>query len=120
MSTTCRCTPPSPAPAGTSSGDGRRIAWSSGRRRSPREQTRITRPSSGDVPLRPRSLRDDEPVIDAGVAAWLERQLGARPVEELFAVSHLSAVTSLRLADGRDVVVKIRGDLARAEACVAG
>lgn len=54
------------------------------------------------------------------VAAWIETTFGAAPVETLFEVSHLSDVTGLRLADGRDVVVKVRGGLERARACVAG
>lgn len=45
---------------------------------------------------------------------------GSQPTEQLFSVAHLSAVTGLRLADGRAVVVKARGNLDRAQACVAG
>lgn len=50
----------------------------------------------------------------------MESVLGSQPKEQLFSVAHLSAVTGLRLADGREVVVKVRGDLPRARACVAG
>lgn len=54
------------------------------------------------------------------VAAWIETTFGAAPVETLFEVSHLSAVTGLRLSDGRDLVVKARGGFERARPCVAG
>lgn len=53
------------------------------------------------------------------VASWVTATVG--PIaERLFDVSHLSSVTGLRLADGRRVVVKVRGGVERAQACVAG
>ncbi len=39
-------------------------------------------------------------------------------MEELFRSGHLSAVIGLRLADGREVVVKVRPDSPRMAGCV--
>ncbi len=44
--------------------------------------------------------------------------LGSPPVDELFRSGHLSAVIGLRLADDREVVVKVRPDSPRIAACV--
>ena len=52
------------------------------------------------------------------VAAWCARWLGAQPTSVLFEVAHLSHVTGLRLADGREVVVKARPPADRIQACV--
>jgi hypothetical protein len=52
------------------------------------------------------------------VAAWCARWLGAQPTNVLFEVAHLSRVTGLRLADGREVVVKARSPADRIQACV--
>jgi hypothetical protein len=50
---------------------------------------------------------------------WCQAFLGARPVAVLFCVSHLSEVVGVRLADGREVVVKRRVDESgRAGRCV--
>ena len=46
--------------------------------------------------------------MEPGMAAWCRRWLGAEPVEVLFRAGYLSAVTGLRLADGRRVLVKAR------------
>ncbi len=51
--------------------------------------------------------------------AWCMDQLGAEPVSVLFERRSVSAVFGLRLADGRDVVVKAREDDGRAASCVA-
>jgi hypothetical protein len=51
------------------------------------------------------------------LAEWCTRWLGAPPVAELFAVGNLSAVTGLRLADGREVVVKVRPAIPRLAGC---
>jgi hypothetical protein len=51
--------------------------------------------------------------------AWCVDQLGAAPVGVLFERRSVSAVFGLRLADGRDVVVKAREDDGRAASCVA-
>src|SRR3954471_12129342 len=54
-----------------------------------------------------------------GVASWVASTFG--PVAEtVFEVSHLSTVTGIRLCDGRVIVVKARGGVARARTCVAG
>jgi hypothetical protein len=52
------------------------------------------------------------------VEAWCERWLGAKPTSVLFEVTHPSLVTSLRLADGREVVVKARPPTDRIQACI--
>jgi hypothetical protein len=51
--------------------------------------------------------------------AWCVDQLGDEPVGVLFEVRSISAVFGLRLAGGRDVVVKAREDDGRAASCVA-
>jgi hypothetical protein len=53
------------------------------------------------------------------LSPWCAAHLGAEPVEVLFERRSLSTVSGLRLADGRDVVVKAREDDGRAESCVA-
>src|ERR1700754_430765 len=53
---------------------------------------------------------------------WCVNQLGSEPVGVLFELRSISAVSGLRLADGRDVVVKTREDRhhrGRAASCVA-
>jgi hypothetical protein len=53
------------------------------------------------------------------VDGWCRSFLGARPVAALFVVSHLSEVVGVRLADGREVVVKRRVDASgRSRTCV--
>ncbi|MEV0700095.1 hypothetical protein AB0I53_19610 [Saccharopolyspora sp. NPDC050389] len=51
--------------------------------------------------------------------AWCVDQLGDEPVSVLFELRSISAVFGLRLAGGRDVVVKAREDDGRAASCVA-
>jgi hypothetical protein len=51
--------------------------------------------------------------------AWCMDQLGDEPVSVLFELRQISAVFGLRLAGGRDVVVKAREDDGRAASCVA-
>ncbi|HSO04887.1 MAG TPA: hypothetical protein VLQ92_10430, partial [Candidatus Limnocylindrales bacterium] len=51
------------------------------------------------------------------VVEWCVRHLGSPPVEQFFGVQRLSAVHGLRLADGREVVLKVRGALDRQAAC---
>lgn len=59
------------------------------------------------------------PVIsERGLARWCERNLGAPPAKELFRSGHLSLVIGLGLADGRDVVVKVRAQSSRLRGCV--
>src|SRR6516162_11924029 len=54
----------------------------------------------------------------AGLAAWCTDHLGSAPAAELFRSGHLSAVIGLRLADEREVVVKVRPASPRIVACV--
>jgi hypothetical protein len=59
------------------------------------------------------------PELPPWVDSWCRAQLGAVPAEPLFVVSHLSEVVGVRLADGREVVVKRRPDEAgRTQICV--
>jgi hypothetical protein len=51
--------------------------------------------------------------------AWCVDQLGDEPVSVLFELRQISAVFGLRLAGGRDVVVKAREDDGRAGSCVS-
>jgi Ser/Thr protein kinase RdoA (MazF antagonist) len=50
---------------------------------------------------------------------WCLERLGSSPAAVLFQAEQVSMVFGLRLADGRDVVVKARADDGRAAACVA-
>jgi Phosphotransferase enzyme family len=50
--------------------------------------------------------------------AWCLARLGSQPGDVLFQRRSTSAVFGLRLADGRDVVVKARADEGRAVSCV--
>jgi hypothetical protein len=51
------------------------------------------------------------------LAVWCRRWLGAPPTAELFEAGYLSTVRGLRLADGREVVVKARPRVARLAGC---
>jgi hypothetical protein len=51
--------------------------------------------------------------------SWCAEHLGSAPVDVLFEHRSISQVFGLRLADGREVVVKLREDDGRAESCVA-
>ncbi len=55
--------------------------------------------------------------MDALLAAWCEVHLGSSPVAQFFGVDRLSSVRGIRLADGREVVLKVRGAQPRQEAC---
>lgn len=55
----------------------------------------------------------------ADLPAWCVDRLGDEPVGVLFEARSVSAVFGLRLAGGRDVVVKAREDDGRAASCVA-
>jgi Phosphotransferase enzyme family len=58
------------------------------------------------------------PAVDMdALAAWCLRWLGARPMAELFETGYLSAVTGMHLADGREVVVKVRRNEPRLAGC---
>lgn len=57
--------------------------------------------------------------VDSGrLAQWCVQHLGSPPVGELFRSGYLSIVIGLRLADDREVVVKVRPDSPRIAACV--
>lgn len=58
-------------------------------------------------------------MVEPLIADWCLRHLGSPPVEQFFGVERLSAVHGLRLADGREVVLKVRGGLDRQVACTA-
>ncbi len=59
------------------------------------------------------------PAVDPGdLARWCAEHLGSPPAGELFRSGYLSAVIGLRLADDREVVVKVRPDSPRIAACV--
>jgi hypothetical protein len=63
----------------------------------------------------PESCR---PAVDMdALADWCARWLGARPAAELFDAGHLSTVKGLRLANGREVVVKVRPRQSRLAGC---
>jgi Phosphotransferase enzyme family len=51
------------------------------------------------------------------LAVWCRRWLGAPPAAELFGSGYLSTVKGLRLADGREVVVKVRPGTPRLAGC---
>jgi hypothetical protein len=55
--------------------------------------------------------------VDPLLVAWCVRHLGSPAVEQFFGVQRLSAVHGLRLADGREVVLKVRGAQDRQAAC---
>lgn len=57
--------------------------------------------------------------VDDWLPAWCVRHLGHEPVAVLFERRSVSAVFGLRLADGREVVVKAREDDGRVESCLA-
>jgi hypothetical protein len=63
----------------------------------------------------PPSAPDADPAL---LARWCSEHLGAQPVAELFRSGFLSAVVGVRLADGREVVVKVRPASPRIAACV--
>lgn len=58
-------------------------------------------------------------VIAEPIAEWCERWLGSKPTSLLFASDKISAVVGLRLADGREVVVKSRRPQERLAGCFA-
>jgi hypothetical protein len=50
---------------------------------------------------------------------WCRRWLGSPPAAQLFEAGYLSAVRGLRLADGREVVLKVRPGRSRLAGCAA-
>jgi hypothetical protein len=58
------------------------------------------------------------PAVDcAGLAAWCDRHLGSPAAGELFRAGHLARVIGVRLADEREVVVRVRSPAPRLGAC---
>src|SRR3954465_11831195 len=58
------------------------------------------------------------PVVDAAsLTAWCELHLGSPAESELFRTGHLTCVIGTRLADGREVVVRVRPAAPRLTAC---
>lgn len=58
------------------------------------------------------------PVVDAAsLAAWCEVHLGSPAESDLFRTGHLARVIGTRLADGREVVVRVRPAAPRIGAC---
>jgi len=58
------------------------------------------------------------PVVNGpSLAAWCDSHLGSPVAAELFRTGHLTCVIGVRLADGREVVVKIRPATPRTVAC---
>jgi hypothetical protein len=55
--------------------------------------------------------------VDPLLADWCVRHLGSPARESFFGLQRLSAVHGVRLADGREVVLKVRGAQARQAAC---
>jgi hypothetical protein len=51
------------------------------------------------------------------LAIWCRRWLGAPPAAELFGSGYLSTVKGLRLADGQEVVIKVRPRMPRLAGC---
>ena len=51
------------------------------------------------------------------LAAWCVEHLGSTPESHLFSSEKISHVAGVRLADGREVVVKVRGAAARLNTC---
>lgn len=58
------------------------------------------------------------PAVDgASLTAWCERHLGSPVESELFRTGHLTRVVGARLADGREIVVRVRPAGPRIKAC---
>lgn len=55
--------------------------------------------------------------MDALLVDWCTRHLGSPAVEQFFGIQRLSAVHGVRLADGREVALKVRGAQDRQQAC---
>ena len=55
--------------------------------------------------------------VEGLVDAWCSRHLGSRAREQFFGMQRLSSVHGIRLADGREVTLKVRGAQPRQAAC---
>jgi len=59
------------------------------------------------------------PDVDgAALSGWCREHLGASVAAPVFTTGHLSAVYGVRLVDGREVVLKVRGGGARLDSCL--
>src|SRR5829696_4411122 len=79
------------------------------RQRGPQQHQRME-----DAQVSPRA----HALNPARLAEWCMEHLGSPPAGEIFRSGYLSAVIGLRLADDREVVVKVRPDSPRIAACV--
>jgi hypothetical protein len=81
----------------------------------------LEQPSTGGRLVRSRGTVPVVPWDDLPdwLPAWCLDQLGGEPVDVLFRLHRMSMVFGLRLAGGREVVVKARADDGRAASCVA-
>ena len=66
-----------------------------------------------------RVQRRVPPIESRLLAACCEQLFGSPAAGELFRAGHLAAVIGVRLADGREVVVRVRDGAPRVTACVA-
>ncbi len=57
--------------------------------------------------------------VDAALSTWCAQHLGVPAVQRFFGADHLTEVHGLQLADGRRVVLKLRGVVPRVRGCVA-
>jgi hypothetical protein len=55
--------------------------------------------------------------VTTDLVGWCRDHLGSEPRDELFRAGYLSEVVGVRLADGREVVVKLRPPAPRLHAC---
>src|SRR6266702_7515549 len=77
-------------------------------------QLRDTTSACEDAQMSPRARA----VNPGRLAQWCMQHLGSPPADEIFRSGYLSAVIGLRLADDREVVVKVRPRSPRIAACV--
>jgi hypothetical protein len=73
-----------------------------------------------DQGQRDQGWRDEDRMVwsmEPLLVRWCARHLGSPAVEQFFGVERLSSVHGVRLADGREVVLKVRGALDRQVAC---
>ncbi len=85
----------------------------------PKTDTALATPGLGlrqDGVVVPESRRRPAVGMDA-LASWCRRWLGAPPTARLFEAGYLSTVKGLRLADGREVVIKVRPRMSRLAGC---
>ena len=79
----------------------------------------ITRLARTSPPRIPGTVRHGVANLPDWLPAWCLDHLGGEPAGVLFQLQQISMVFGLRLAGGKDVVVKARADEGRAVSCVA-